>query len=309
MEYDLIEWFLDDLTGELRRISLVTEPAHEIDFEYFKSQKELNFKTIDEEQRVVTGVAMRPNIKIMRIDDNGEKYYGFFSEQTVKKAAELFFKSKNVNNLTNLEHEVEVDGIYVFESWIVEDPLKDKATALGLKDVKKGDWVVSMKIENDAVWENYIKTGIIKGFSIEVKADEKVVEFESYSDYPDAVKNNAKRGIELNENQDNKCATQTGKVRAQQLAKGEPISIDTIKRMYSYLSRAEAYYDENKTTECGTISYLLWGGLAAKRWSESKLKELNLLEQSEDEFLGFLTDLVNIDIPTDDKILILKGLL
>ena len=102
--------------------------------------------------------------------------------------------------------------------------------------------------------------------------------FQSYSDYPDAVANNAKRGIELNEKVNNKCATQVGKVRAQQLANKEPISVETIKRMYSYLSRAETYYDESDTEACGTISYLLWGGLAAKRWAESKLKELGLFE-------------------------------
>jgi len=102
--------------------------------------------------------------------------------------------------------------------------------------------------------------------------------FESYSDYPDSVSNNAKRGIELNEKVNNKCATQVGKVRAQQLAKKEPISVETIKRMYSYLSRAEEYYDESDTSKCGTISYLLWGGLSGKRWAESKLKELGLFE-------------------------------
>jgi hypothetical protein len=102
--------------------------------------------------------------------------------------------------------------------------------------------------------------------------------FESYADYPDGVSNNAKRGIELNEKQDNQCATQVGKVRAQQLANKEAISVETIKRMYSYLSRAEEYYDESDTTACGTISYLLWGGLAGKRWAESKLKELGLFE-------------------------------
>jgi hypothetical protein len=98
---------------------------------------------------------------------------------------------------------------------------------------------------------------------------------ESFTDYPDAVKNNAKRGIELNEKNGNKCATPVGKVRAQQLAQGKPVSVETITRMYSYLSRAEEYYDENDTQACGTISFLLWGGLAGKRWAESKLKELN----------------------------------
>lgn len=106
-----------------------------------------------------------------------------------------------------------------------------------------------------------------------------VIKNESYSDYPDGVKNNAKRGIELNEKNGNKCATQTGKVRAQQLANGERISVETIKRMYSYLSRAEAYYDETDTTACGTISYLLWGGKSALGWSRNKLRELGLLNE------------------------------
>jgi len=97
---------------------------------------------------------------------------------------------------------------------------------------------------------------------------------ESYSDYPKAVSNNAKRGIELNEKVDNKCATRVGKIRAQQLANGEPVSVETIKRMASYLSRAETYYDANDSEACGTISYLLWGGKSALNWAESKLKEI-----------------------------------
>jgi hypothetical protein len=102
---------------------------------------------------------------------------------------------------------------------------------------------------------------------------------ESYNDYPDSVSNNAKRGIELNDKVNNKCATQVGKVRAQQLADKEKISIDTIQRMYSYLSRAETYYDESNTEACGTISYLLWGGKAGLNWSRKKLRELGLLNE------------------------------
>ena len=106
----------------------------------------------------------------------------------------------------------------------------------------------------------------------------KRLDLESYSDYPNAVKNNAKRGRELNEKQGNKCATNTGKQRSADLAAGRPLTVDTIKRMYSYLSRAEEYYDEGDSKACGTISYLLWGGKAGKRWAESKLKELDLID-------------------------------
>ena len=104
-------------------------------------------------------------------------------------------------------------------------------------------------------------------------------QFESYSDYGQEIRSNAKRGIELNERNGNKCATQTGKVRAQQLANGEAISVETIKRMHSDLSRAETYYDNaDDTSDCGYISYLLWGGKSALSWSRNKLRELGELE-------------------------------
>ena len=106
-----------------------------------------------------------------------------------------------------------------------------------------------------------------------LKKGKKII-LETYKDYPQAVRNNAKRGIELNEKVNNKCATQVGKIRASQLAQGKPISKETIKRMYSYLSRAEEYYNESDKEACGTISFLLWGGKAGKRWAESKLKQL-----------------------------------
>ena len=104
--------------------------------------------------------------------------------------------------------------------------------------------------------------------------EERSIENRSYADYPQSVSNNAKRGIELNKKVNNRCATDVGKQRAQQLANRERISFSTIKRMYSYLSRAEEYYDPSDTEACGTISYLLWGGKSAKTWAERKIKQI-----------------------------------
>ena len=104
---------------------------------------------------------------------------------------------------------------------------------------------------------------------------------ESYSDYPDGVKNNAKRVIEWTEkNGWGSCGTSVGKTRANQLSKGEPISLDTIKRMYSYLSRHEADLESSKTYSdgCGKLMYDAWGGKAALGWSRNKLRELGELE-------------------------------
>lgn len=103
----------------------------------------------------------------------------------------------------------------------------------------------------------------------------KKTEFQkSFNDYPKKVSENAKRGIELNEKNGNKCATQVGKIRATQYANNENVSVDTIKRTYSYLSRAKTYYQGANENDCGYISFLLWGGIEALKWSENKLKQL-----------------------------------
>lgn len=100
----------------------------------------------------------------------------------------------------------------------------------------------------------------------------------TYSDYPDAVRKAAERGIRLNAEVNNKCATQVGKQRAADLSQGNPVSLITIKRMYSYLSRAAEYYDPSDDKACGTISYLLWGGEPALRWAERVLRREGEIE-------------------------------
>lgn len=102
---------------------------------------------------------------------------------------------------------------------------------------------------------------------------------QSFSDYPDAVSNNAKRGRLLNEKHGMKCATAIGRRRSADLEAKRPVSVETIKRMYSYLSRASEYYDPSDTSACGTISFLLWGGKSALNWSRSKLKSIGELKE------------------------------
>jgi hypothetical protein len=103
----------------------------------------------------------------------------------------------------------------------------------------------------------------------------KIQQMESHSDYPDSVKNNAKAVLKyVDENGWGSCGTEVGKIRANQLANGEPISQDTIKRMYSYLSRHKVDLDSSTGygDGCGKLMYDSWGGLSALSWAESKIK-------------------------------------
>ena len=316
----IVELLLDEesLQAGIQAISVVESPAIEEDFITMSKDHKFEFKEIDQEKKILMGAAMIPEKPIYRVDGDQE-YYVFFTKETIKRASELYLMNGKQGNAT-LEHQEKISGLSLVESWIIEDPEKDKSRAYGL-EYPVGTWMVSMKVNNDDIWEEYVKSGKVKGFSIEgwfmqresaieintelsriesaesehllslyllgitkgvLKNDKrykngKKLEMESYRDYPDSVSNNAKKGIALNEKQGNKCATQVGKVRAQQLMQKQPLSVETIKRMHSYLSRAQEYYDEGDTTSCGYISYMLWGGLSAKRWAESKLKELDQL--------------------------------
>ena len=306
----IVELILDEENQDqgITAISVVENPAIEEDFIALKNQ-EYNFAEQDKEKRLLVGAALVPNRPIFRKsgDKEEDQYYIFFSKDTVRKASEMFFIKGNQSNST-LEHGVDLEKMTVVESWIVESET-DKSRHYGL-NVPIGTWMVSMKVNNDEVWDEYVKEGKVKGFSVEAffssKLDqrpkdktltenlqqleaeiaiEEVLEIlnketnlESYNDYPKSIVNNAKKGIEMNKKNGNKCATQTGKVRASTLAKNGKITLSTIKRMYSYLSRAETYYDPNDSKACGTISYLLWGGKAALAWSRNKLKELGELE-------------------------------
>lgn len=85
---------------------------------------------------------------------------------------------------------------------------------------------------------------------------------------PAYIKNNAKKGLALNKAAGSPCNNRIGQRRAVQLINRKEINIITVKKMYSYLSRAKTYYQPGNTSACGTISFLLWGGIPALSWSK-----------------------------------------
>ena len=298
----------------IEAISIVDKPAIQEDFIALSKQDKVQLADVDTDKRILMGAALIPNKNIYRQDSEEEEgYYIYFSEATVKKASELFLIEGNQNKST-LEHQAELSGLSVVESWIVEDEVHDKSRKYGL-EMPVGTWMVSMKVNNEAVWQDYVKTGAVKGFSIEGYFSEAIslsvseeVELESFSDYPNGVKNNAKRALKwAEENGWGSCGTSVGKQRANQLANGEAISLKTIKRMYSYLSRHAPDLDSSKSYEdgCGKLMYDAWGGKSALSWAKTRIsREENMSELSEEE-AQFVLD--NLGTLIQDKLNELKS--
>ena len=161
----IIELILDEEQEDagIEAISIVESPAIESDFIALKNQ-EIKLAEINKEKRLLMGALLIPNKPIYRKGDEGD-YYIFFSKETVVKASQLYLKNGNQSQ-TTLEHEKSLNGLTLVESWIVENKEKDKTALYGL-DVPVGTWMGSVKVDNDEVWNDYVKTGKVKGFSIE----------------------------------------------------------------------------------------------------------------------------------------------
>jgi hypothetical protein len=160
----IVELIIDEnekLSG-IDAVSIVEFPAIESNF--IALSEHLELAKVDDEKKILMGAALIPNKNIYRRNGNDE-YYIFFSEDTVRKASELFLMNSNQNNAT-LEHEKKLKDLTVVESWIVEDVDMDKSKKYGL-NAPVGTWMVSMKVNNDAIWNDFVKTGKVKGFSIE----------------------------------------------------------------------------------------------------------------------------------------------
>lgn len=152
------------IDGELegiQAISLVEAPA--IDENWVTLSEQLLFKAQDQERRIVMGPALIPDKPIYRRKGE-EEFHIFFSKETVRRSMELYFKNGRQNSAT-VEHEVGIASTTVVESWIIEGE-QDKSKLYGF-DLPVGTWMVSMKIESEPIWDEWVKTGRLKGFSIE----------------------------------------------------------------------------------------------------------------------------------------------
>ena len=152
-------------------ISLVKDPATTEHFVAMSTESKLiKMAKVDEEQRIVMGLVLQPNQLIPRYNEETDEEYNIvFSEETIKDLSQNFFKSNSQSN-SKLEHSESIEDITFVESWIVENSKVDKSANFGMS-YPKGSWVATMKIDNDEIWNDYVKTGKVQGFSVDAFVD------------------------------------------------------------------------------------------------------------------------------------------
>jgi hypothetical protein len=293
----------DDETTGVDFISLVSEPATEENWLAFSNIR-FDFEA-QKDKRMLFGPLMVVEKRMYRNDEKFGEYNVFFTKDDIQSIVKKFSKN-NFNNNISFEHMgIQVKGTLV-ENFII----KEGMVVPGFETVPVGSWMGCVYIEDESFWTNFVKNDIVKGFSIEINGflsrqefskekdmweliekivtsnitdDEmidkiseefKIFKFETYDDYPKAASENAARAIKLRDEYDLGCGTLVGWQRANQLAKGENISRETIARMSAF----ERHRDNSKgdpKEDCGALMWLAWGGDEGVDWAKRKLKQID----------------------------------
>jgi hypothetical protein len=293
----------DELTG-VDFISLVDEPAIEINWMAFSSEH-FDFK-VEKDKQILYGPLMIADKIMYRNDDIRGEYNVKFLKQDIESIVKKFSKNNFNNNISFMHSGQMVKGTLV-EHFIVREGM----VVPGFENIPDGTWMGRVYIEDESFWMDYVKTDIVKGFSIEINgllqrqefskeidvwseienivtsdiSDDEMIDkitdifksfkFETYNDYPQAASDNAKIALRwAEENGWGDCGTQVGKVRANQLANRESISRETISRIASF-ERHRQNSQKELGDGCGRLVWLMWGGDEGIAWAQKKLKQID----------------------------------
>lgn len=155
--------------------SLVLHPAIELDWVAFSKggkyemKENIGFKIQNEEKRMLSGIFMKANKPIYRCDEDEEgnitdEYAVRFTKENIETAVKKFQKNGYGRNI-DTEHNTLQNGCYIFDSWYVRNSESNPLKHLGF-EVEEGDWVGTVHVPDEEMWNEYIKTGKLKGFSV-----------------------------------------------------------------------------------------------------------------------------------------------
>ncbi len=170
---------IDEFSEEdgISTMSIVEQPAVEKNFLLFAKHngtKKTFEYSLNEEKRIITGVALRCDYPIYR-NDGGKEYYITMDADVIRKMVYKFMRDMRIKNV-NIDHDFGIDGVYLIESFFLDD--KNRSGYPEFEDVAGGSWIVSYKVDNENVWSK-IRNGELKGFSVELTAN--MIEDSKYS--------------------------------------------------------------------------------------------------------------------------------
>ena len=261
--YDIVVKLDDDDTF-MSCISLVDDPAVEVDFQCFnKDKKPMQFNITDEEKHCITGVAIRADVPIYRYSPEIGDYYVRFSKKTIEDIV-LKYSKMNLWNSVSLNHSGQnIDSATMVE-FFLKSPTKCPA---GFEDVEDGSLMVTYKISDDELWDTLKNSDEINGFSIEIYADIKPTDeyVESETNFYSLLHQKTRRKMDNEKKKIELEANRNDILRA--IDKKNPILIDEGGK------RAKEYYPHSLGKKDGKDVVVLYNP-STKKWDVRTLKSI-----------------------------------
>lgn len=147
-------------------VGLVEHPAIERNWMAFAAVKE-QFAVVDSEKRIVAGPLMVADQPIYRKDKAGREFYVSFPSKSIEKIVTKYARAKQALSF-NINHndDAKVSGAFLMQHFII-DSSKGINTPEGFEKLPDGSWFGFVKVDDEEVWNNEIKSGNLKGFSVE----------------------------------------------------------------------------------------------------------------------------------------------
>jgi hypothetical protein len=148
-----------------KKISKTLSDANAVVVEKRRRKQNMLKFSADTEKRIISGPLMVADLPIYRKDEQGE-YYGLFTAEDIYNIRNKFFKNNNTKSVNEMHDPNKmIEGVYMIESFIIDSKRGINAPD-GLK-LTDGSWFGSYKVDNEDIWNDFIKTGEFKGFSVE----------------------------------------------------------------------------------------------------------------------------------------------
>ena len=154
---------VEDSEMGLKTVSLVSDPAIQINWIKFNKQSEIKLAIQNEDKRIIFTPVLIPNQLIYR-NIAGEEFNLMFDKETIEQVEQKWVKD-NLSSTVDIEHSSKlIEGVTFFESVLLNN--ERFATAKGFEGLPEGTWFLTGKVESDEVWTK-VKSGEINGVSID----------------------------------------------------------------------------------------------------------------------------------------------
>jgi hypothetical protein len=161
----------DEKTG-VYAVSLVDEPAIEVDWIKLSKQIiEFEF-SVNKDKQMLFGPLLIPNKLIYRKDEKGNGYNIVFDEETIQTIADKYNENK-LTDVFNFQHSDKKVEAVLLQNWITGEV--DKSSEYGFS-LPKGTWFGGVKVKDENFWMTEVKTEKVKGFSVEIMAGTELIE-------------------------------------------------------------------------------------------------------------------------------------